>query len=300
MGTRTFEMSRDEIRELEQRLQAGGFEFSGLAYAHFSARIPGVIINAYRSGKVVVQGRESGDAGERWLGGLGTGAARAAAAGLPGPPLIGTDETGKGDYFGPLVAAGVAVRDADDEAVLARLEVRDCKGMADSAVLFASAAIRKVLPHAIAMLLPPAYNRAHARVPNVNNLLADLHAEVIADLRRQCPKVDRVLVDKFASDAVMKKALADHDVEVKLHQAPRAEASPAVAAASVLARAEFLIGLEKLGTEAGETLPKGGANPTIYEVGGRILSLEGREGLMRVAKVHFKTTEKLGSRGSKG
>jgi ribonuclease HIII len=293
MGTQTFELSPAEIRELRNRLEAGGFEFTGLAYAHFSARIPGVVVNAYRSGKVVVQGREAADATERWLSGLGTGAARAAAAGLPGPPIIGTDEAGKGDYFGPLVAAGVVVRSAADETTLARLGVRDCKGMADSAVLFAAAAIRKALPHATAMLAPAAYNRAHAAVPNVNRLLADLHAAVIADLRGQCPDVDRVLVDKFAAAEVVERALAKREVEARLHQVPRAEVSPAVAAASVLARAEFLISLEKLGNEAGESLPKGGANARIYEVGGRILSVEGRVGLNKVAKVHFKTTQKL-------
>lgn len=296
MGTNTFELSSAEIRELEQRLQASGFAFTGLAYAHFSARISGAVINAYRSGKVVVQGRDSADAADRWLSGLGTGAARAAAAGLPGPPIIGSDEAGKGDYFGSLVVAGVAVGAAKDEAALARLGVRDCKGMADSAVLFAAAAVRKAFPHAIAILEPPAYNSAHGRVANVNLILADLHAEVIADLRRQCPQVKRVLVDKFAAESLVKNALAKRSVETELHQAPRAEASPAVAAASVLARAEFLIGLEKLGSEAGETLPKGGANPKIYQVGSRILALEGRDGLARVAKVHFKTTEKLGRR----
>ena len=111
MATQTFVLGHVAIRELESRLKTADFRFNSLAYGHFSARGAGVVINAYRSGKVVVQGGEVEDAVARWLSDLGKPAKRASSEHLPTGALIGTDEAGKGDYFGPLVVAGVAVEE---------------------------------------------------------------------------------------------------------------------------------------------------------------------------------------------
>jgi len=293
MTTKTFALSEARIEELKTRLESEGYEFNSLPYGHFSARSPGVVINAYRSGKVVIQGTGTELASRRLSDLLGETVAAAAAKRLPGLPLIGTDEAGKGDYFGPLAVAGVAV-ERDQAWLLEDIGVRDCKKMSDEAVLRVGAEIRASLPHALVVLEPEEYNRIHRRVGNLNRMLADAHAEVIAALRRRCPGVDRVLVDRFGNESLVTGALEKRKVEAKVFQEVRAEENPVVAAASIVAREAFLRSLDDLYLLVGEDLPKGAADSRVLAVGRRILERDGREGLGRVAKLHFKTTSKLG------
>jgi ribonuclease HIII len=292
MTTKTFVLAEARIEALRTRLEYEGYEFNSLQYGHFSARSPGVVVNAYRSGKVVFQGSGAELASRRLSDLLGETAAEAAAKRVPGLPLIGTDEAGKGDYFGSLAVGGVAV-ERDQAWLLEDIGVRDCKKMSDEAVLRVDVEIRESLPHALVVLEPEEYNRTHQRVGNVNRILADAHAKVIATLRRECPGIDRVLVDRFGSESLVSGALEKRRVKAKLFQKFRAEDSPVVAAASIVARAAFLRSLDDLYLFAGEDLPKGAADSKVLAVGRRILEREGRKGLGRVAKLHFKTTLKL-------
>ncbi|MBN2490428.1 MAG: ribonuclease HIII [Planctomycetes bacterium] len=289
----TFVLNAAEIAELRSRLESGGFDFRALQYGHFAARGPGVVVNAYRSGKVVVQGAAARAACERWFEGLGETATRAAARGLPHGPLIGSDEAGKGDYFGPLVVAAAGM-DAEAEQALRALGVRDGKTLSDFQVRAADARIREVVPCACVVLEPEEYNRLHGQVGNVNRILAEAHADAIAELSRQLPQLRRVLVDRFAEESLVARALQRRGLELELIQKPRAEGHPAVAAASIVARAAFLHTLARLSDDVATDLPKGGSNPRILEAARRVAAIVGREGLARVAKLHFRTTHKLG------
>lgn len=64
----------------------------------------------------------------------------------------------------------------------------------------------------------------------------------------------------------------------------------AVAAASIVARAEFLLRLKRLSEEIGTTLPKG-ASPAVELAGKMLVKKYGQERLGTVAKLHFKTTK---------
>jgi len=273
----TVTLTPKEIEELRARLEARGFEFRTLAYAHFQARGPGVVVSAYRSGKVVVQG--------------------AAAAGVlgevPAPKLlgavVGSDESGKGDYFGPLTVAAVVVKPGQETA-LRDAGVRDSKEMSDGTVLRAAVAVRR-LPHAVRVLMPPEYNARHDAEGNVALFLATLHAEAVAEALRGA-EATRVVIDQFTFAERLEDALKRAGVRLPVEIRPRAEDNPAVAAASVLARAEFLLGLKELGNEHGVELPKG-AGPPVEAVARRLYQEGGRGALEAVAKIHFKTTTKV-------
>jgi len=283
--------------QLRARLQAAGFEFRGVPHAAFSARVPGVIATLYRSGKLVVQGADPEAFAARFLEGP-LPAARSAAPPSAGPPssgpaagaveTVGSDESGKGDYFGPLVVAGVRL-DPATAASLAQGEVRDCKTMSDDSVLRVAGLLRRTVPFAVARLDPPDYNATHARVRNLNPMLADLHAQVIAELA--APGM-RVVVDQFANAKVLERALGGLDV--RLEQRPRAESSEiAVAAASVIAREEFLRALAELSESVGVDLAKGAGAPT-DRAARRFVALHGADRLGEVAKLHFRNTLKVG------
>jgi len=275
----TLTLTPEEIEALRTRLEERGFEFRSLAHAHFQARGPGVVVSAYRSGKVVVQGA----AAEELFGHMAPPAAKLSGA------VVGSDESGKGDYFGPLTVAAVVVKPGQ-ERMLRDAGVRDSKEMSDGSVLRAAVAVRQ-LPHAVRVMMPEEYNARHDAERNVALFLATLHAEVIAEALRQAP-AKRVVIDQFTFAGRLEEALKGAGVVLPVEIRPRAEDNPAVAAASVLARAEFLLGLKDLGNEHGVELPKG-AGPPVEAVARRLYQEGGRGALAAVSKIHFKTTLKV-------
>ncbi len=203
---------------------------------------------------------------------------------------IGTDESGKGDYFGPLVVAGFFLADGQAGA-LRELGVKDSKRMSDNRVRDVAAVLKKGHPHSVVVVGPEKYNDLYDKLRNLNRLLAWGHARVIENLLAEVP-AGLVLTDQFGDERFVREALMKHGRAVELRQRPRAEEDPAVAAASVLARAEFLWRLRALSEAAGLELPKG-ASPPVEAAARELVRREGAEALRRFAKVHFKTTARI-------
>lgn len=291
-------MSPSRARDLERRLTERAFTFRSAPHALLSAKGEGVVATLYSSGKLVVQG----DDPESFLLSFVDGAVpqprkEAAATGVSEPQLtgetvVGSDESGKGDYFGPLVVAAVRL-DPELESKLAGGEVRDCKQMTDEAVQRVGAALRTHVPNAVVRLDPPDYNAEHARVKNLNPLLASLHAKAIAQLAS--PGM-HVVVDQFGNASLLENAL--RGLNVRLEQRPRAEEILVVAAASVLARAEFLVAMRELSEAWGLNLAKGAGHP-VDQAARRFVALHGADKLGAVAKLHFKNTQKIGLGGAR-
>ena len=206
---------------------------------------------------------------------------------------IGTDEAGKGDYFGPLVVAGVYVNPEIRE-ILHTLGVRDGKQLSDSQVRKLAQEMGMRCGDNISWLdlEPTLYNRRYNlfrnKGQNLNHLLASLHAEVIRDLRK---RVDchHILVDRFAKEEVLATQLGmPLGFDIELVQIPKAESDIAVAAASIIARDVFLQRLEQLSKEFQIQLPKGASQ--VIDTGKQFVKRHGPESLRYVAKLHFRTT----------
>lgn len=206
---------------------------------------------------------------------------------------IGTDESGKGDYFGPLVVAAVYVSEAAEEDFLAELNVRDSKRISDRRVGELAEVLVRRLPYAQVAIGPARYNELYASIGNLNRLLAWAHARALENVLAEHPEARRAVTDKFGDDSYVRRALLKRGREIELEQRVRAEEDRAVAAASVIARAEFLRRLERLSRKAGFPLPKG-ASASVEEAARRLIAEKGREALSQFAKVHFKTTSRLG------
>jgi len=205
-------------------------------------------------------------------------------------PHIGTDEAGKGDYFGPLV---IAAAYADDVA-LARLPeagVRDAKRVASSTLWRLDKAVRQICPaFEVVLISPPRYNELYAEIRNLNRLLAWGHARAIETLlaRVNC---SLAVADQFGDRAYLEQSLMERGRQIQLLQQVRAEADPAVAAASVLARAAFLRYLERLSASIGLPLPPGATH--VLPAARNVLATGGEALLRRVAKLHFRTTKQV-------
>jgi ribonuclease HIII len=286
-------LSQKVGERLRARLEALDYAFSTVPHARWAARGEGAVVTLYESGKLVVAGKGADAFLEGRLG-WEEDERPAHARTKSRTRVVGTDEAGKGDYFGPLVTAAVLVRPEDAEA-LARAGVRDSKEIGDAAALRLAGRIRESCPHGVVVIGPPRYNELRKQNPNLNRLLAWTHAKAAAEVLAEA-EADEVLADQFGAKSLLEDAFRREGIEIPLRQRHRAESDLAVAAASILARGTFLDRLERLGREVGRTLPKGAGNP-VDRVARELVREHGRERgrevLARVAKLHFRTTEKV-------
>ena len=201
---------------------------------------------------------------------------------------IGIDESGKGDYFGPLVIAAVHVtpRIAED---LEALNVRDSKKISDGVIKRLEVDIKTLCHHSVIAIGPERYNELYSQIRNLNRLLAWGHAKALETLLEQVP-CERAVADQFGDERLILNALQEKGKKIQLEQRHKAEEDIAVAAASIVARAEFVRRLERLAAQWGVPLPKG-ASQAVKAAAKAVVKKHGQEGLAKVAKLHFKTTK---------
>ena len=208
----------------------------------------------------------------------------------------GSDESGKGDFFGPLAVAAVAV-DRRTAAAFRRLGVKDSKSLTDAQIHTLAEKIREGALACTVLALPPElYNRRYAwfkeRGGNLNTLLANGHVNALSGVLRKCPACHFALVDRFSLHNRISERLEQQFPGLTVRQVPRAEADMAVAAASILARDEFVRIMEGLEKEAGMPLPKGGGTQAT-QTAKRLASTLGSEQLAHFVKLHFANAQKL-------
>jgi len=302
----------DQPRLLDQLRGLAGAELPAGPYESWRVKLSDGASQAtaimYRSGKLVISGHAPAYdravaivaavgkpvAPKRPLSGPAT--APAAEAPLETEPHIGTDEAGKGDFFGPLVTAGVYV-DERTAKLLRTLGVRDSKLVGDRELRVLATSIRDVVEdekRAVIIVAPKRYNDLYKQMrsegKNLNTLLAWAHTRVIEDLIAHGLRPKFILSDQFGDKRYIENRLM---VDTRLSGVPvlqmhRAEADVAVAAASILARDAFLRWLDQTGKALGLTLPKG-ASPKVIETGKVLVGRMGADGLKDYAKVSFKT-----------
>lgn len=270
------------LRDLLQQ----DFEISHPVYTIFSAKKKGIVCTLYQSGKLMVQGKDRATFIEFYLEPeiLGTFKFTHPMVGVDLNARIGIDESGKGDFFGPLCIAGVYAS-GDEIAKLQNIGVRDSKKISDANIHKIADKIKSQFTHHVVKINPSKYNQIYPDFKNLNRLLAWGHATTIEQLVEKTG-CKQVIIDQFADESVVKTALKRKKLELNLTQRHRAEEDLVVAAASILARDAFLMGLKYLSEEIGIDLPKGGSAATVT-AGKKILAKWGNEGLLRVCKQHF-------------
>jgi len=205
---------------------------------------------------------------------------------------IGTDESGKGDYFGPLVTAGVLIN-ADSKSALIKIGIRDSKELSDFAIKQMANQIRKIAKDnfSIIRINPEKYNSLYSKIGNVNNLLGWAHARAIENIL-DSHKVDYAVSDKFGNPKTILNSLMDKGKTINLHQEIKAEKYTAVAAASILARSEVINWFEINSKKFGIMIPKG-ASSQVDSTALKLKNQIGEEELKKIVKVHFKTSLKI-------
>ena len=279
-------------KKLKVDLETQGFTFTKPAYTIFSAKKKGVTLALYESGSLVVQGKAKDEFIEFYLEPeiLKSFKYTHPEAHISMNSRIGVDEAGKGDFFGPLCIAALY---ADEEGIkkLISMNVRDSKKFTDKSVLKLAAFLKSNFKISVVRLFPQKYNELYIKFQNLNHLLAWGHSTVIENLVQRTNCQD-VIIDQFANEAVVEKAVKRKKLKINLVQRTHAEEDPVVAGASILARAAFLKGLDELSDEHKIKLPKG-ASSIVVNMGREFVKRNGPEALEKVAKIHFKTKQDI-------
>jgi ribonuclease HIII len=203
---------------------------------------------------------------------------------------IGIDESGKGDYFGPLVVAAAFITSMQ-ESWLLNLGIKDSKKISDRTILNLAHTLRSKINYNLLTISPAKYNQLYAKIGNLNQLLAWGHARVLENILAEVDaKV--AISDQFGKKSVLEAALMSRGREIQLIQQPKAEQDLAVAAASIIARAEFLSQLSYLQQQYHCDFNKG-VSPKVIAQARNFVANFGEDKLSEVAKIHFSTTAKV-------
>lgn len=291
-----------DVEKLRALLEERGFEFKEKQYAHYGAKKGKLNVTVYEKGpKVLVQGKETEEFVQFILEPEILGEARLGNEEVLEPemfePHFGIDESGKGDFFGPLVIAGAYV----DKGIARQLidsGVMDSKRISsDKKIARLAEVIRKTpgIAWEVISLRPEKYNELYQKFGNLNRLLAWGHAAVIRSLAEKVPNCPRALSDQFAREELLQRALKQQGECVKhieLQQRTKGESDVAVAAASILAREAFVDWIERASEKGGVKMPLG-AGPQVIESARDLVEKYDHSILEKVAKIHFKTTQQI-------
>ena len=299
LSSYTCKLTAEQAAALRGWLERYGCKFRQVPYAQFAAEKEKTNVVFYESGKLVVQGKGTQEFIEFVLEPEILKEARVGYEAVLNPellaPRLGVDESGKGDFFGPLCIAGAYV----NESVVNAWKdsgIRDSKNISSDKRIKELAELIRATPGCVTTVVPignEAYNRLYAKMRSVNTLLAWGHARVIENLmgqrHRMNPPPVRAISDQFAaSKETVAKALMSLGREIELVQKHRAEEDLAVAAASILARHEFVTRLGALEKQFEMALPKG-ASAGVDAAAKDFIARHGVENLPKVAKMHFRT-----------
>ena len=297
--TYTKPLTATQAENLKAVMLERGFRFEPKPYCLYSAAGANVNVAVYEKGpKVVVQGKGTEDFITFALEPEVFGVAELGYEEVISPqmfePHIGVDESGKGDYFGPLVIAGAYVN-RETARALQDIGVMDSKRIStDSRISAIAQAMRGIrgFVHEEIVISPEKYNQLYAKFGNLNKLLAWGHAQVIENLLERVPDCPRALSDQFANPKVLQAALKERGKAIILEQRTKAESDLAVAAASILAREKFVHWLMESGRKWEILLPKG-VSQMVKDNAAAFIVKHGQNHLEKVAKMHFKTTQEL-------
>jgi len=292
----TFELSETQQAALIMILEGGNFKAATVPYSIIAADGDHCRIVLYQSGKCVVQGKGAQDFVTFTLEPLVLLSAQVGYEDVLNSealaPHIGVDESGKGDFFGPMVIASAYVDKALTEP-MREIGVKDSKKItSDKRILEIAREIRKLLVNRFTLIQisPSKYNQLYSKMRSVNAMLAWGHARAIENMLEILPDCPRAISDQFGSKEQVQRALMHRGRKIELIQQHRAESDLAVAAASILAREAFVLGIQRLGVEYGVKLPKG-ASDMVQVAAVELIKKHSPSVLLSTAKCHFRTTD---------
>jgi len=303
MNTFTKKITENDADKIKEILSGLNAVFDVIQYSKWRAKTSNFQVTYYTSGKLLIQGKEISSLVKKLnLSPLEN--SNNLRTEFPNSPVslnqseisimsdcdkyIGTDESGKGDFFGPLVIAGVQASPENKQKFI-NLGIKDSKKLDDKKILQYASIIKANAVHSVVVINPLKYNELYNKFNNLNKLLAWGHARVIENILEKSP-CSYALADKFGDESLIQNALMKNGQKIILKQSVRAESDITVAAASVLARAEFVKRIAELENRYELEFSKG-ASPKVKEQAKIFIEKYSFSRLNEIAKMHFKTVK---------
>ena len=292
-----------KLNDIEQEiltgiLKSGNYRPTEVPYTSISVKTPDCNINLYNSGKLLVQGKGAAEFVEFVMEPLVLQSVTMGYEDMLNPeqsqPHMGVDESGKGDFFGPMVIAAAYIDETLIEE-MRKLDVKDSKNItSDKKAIFIGGELRKLLGRRFSLVSigPAAYNRLYSKMHSVNRILAWGHARAIENLLDNVPDCPKAISDQFGDKKTVERALMQKGRGIELIQRHKAESDMAVAAASIIAREGFLRALQKMEKQYDMEFKKG-ASAAVCDAAAALVRNKSPETLLQTAKCHFKTTDKV-------
>ncbi len=292
MNTYTKKITAIESEKIKNILEKKGAVFDQVQYSIWRAKTSLYQVIYYSSGKLLIQGKDISSIvkfidesaqfeDENKISNVSS---------LEGK-YIGTDESGKGDFFGPLIIAGVQVDETNKQKFI-DLGIKDSKKLDDKKIMELASKIKANAIHSVITITPVKYNELYSKFNNLNKLLAWGHARAIENILEKSP-CKLALADKFGDESLIQNALMTKGKNISLKQMVRAESDIAVASASVIARAEFVKRMSDLSKKYEISFSKG-VSEKVIEQAKQFINLYSIDRMNEIAKLHFKTmSEKI-------
>lgn len=292
MNTFSLKIDEKDSERIKAFLKSQNAVFDTVQYSIWRAKTSSFQAVLYTSGKLLIQGRNIDLIATEInsLLGVQTENQTDTSSQISEEKYIGTDESGKGDFFGPLIVAAVQVNN-DNKQKFVDLGIKDSKKLDDKKILKLAEHIKANSVHSVIVINPVKYNELYFKFKNLNKLLAWGHARAIENILEKSP-CNYALADKFGDESLIKNALMSKGRNIILNQMVRAEADIAVACASILARAEFVKRINMIENQYGLSFPKG-ASSLVIEQAKKFVNKYSFEHLNEVAKIHFKTVNEI-------
>ena len=294
MNTFTYKFTNSDLAKIKSFFEKENCNFSSQQYAHFKAISPEYNASFYTTGKLVIQGKDITNIVKKLASSMNLDLEieETQKEEITDKCYIGVDESGKGDFFGPLIIGGVAITPELKEQ-FKKLGVKDSKQLDDEKISKLALEIQKISKWSVVTIGPERYNELYLKFKNLNKLLAWGHARVIENLLEKAPECTLALSDKFASDdKVIENALMKKGKQIKMVQRTKGENDLAVAAASIIARAQYVSKMKSMSIAYKIDFPKGNSDKVI-SVAKKFIEIYGKDRLNEVTKTHFKTTDKV-------
>lgn len=304
MGHIVHHVSDDTLKEMITYYQP--YQTKTPQHTVFQAKKNGVTITGYRSKKVMFQGQNPEVEAGRWEAFTSNeGSTKKTVnqhdympdASLYSQNTIGSDETGTGDYFGPITVCSCYVT-REQIPLLKELGVKDSKNLTDDTIqTLAKTILQLEIPYSLVILHNEKYNRLQKQGWSQGKMKTMLHHTAITKLLKKIAptKPDGIIIDQFATPNVYIKHLQSEGktLPTDTYFVTKAESlAISVACASILARYSFVKEMDKLSKKAGFTLPKG-ASSKVDQAASYLVKKQGYDRLDQFAKTHFKNTEKI-------
>lgn len=275
--TKTLTLTSQQIDALKKQYKHAAI-INTHPYIEAQFKTDGCTISIYTSKKVVFQGEEAEIISSFYRSTL--------------KPQAGSDEVGTGDYFGPVVVAACAITEASIP-LLKDLKLLDSKVLEDSEIRILAKKAEKIVPYSVLVVDNITYNRIHKK-HNLNAIKALLHNQAYLHLSQKTKLPPLCVVDQFTPEASYYRYLAEEkEIFNKLHFETKAESKyPAVALASIIARAKFLEVMDHLNELYDFDFPFG-SGKQVDEAAKEFIKQHSKEKLKEVAKLHFKNSERL-------